>query len=71
VRLWNLFVTHPQSLDAPGNGICPLDGVVRAWSVVCTTPGTISLTMIRESDPTIYLYPAVNVVIASSAAMTA
>ena len=66
VRLWNLFVTHPQSLDAPGNGVCPLDGVVRAWSVVCTTPGTVSLTMIRESDPTIHVYPAVNVVIGTN-----
>ena len=66
VRLWNLFVTHPQSLAAPGNGVCPLDGVVRAWSVVCTTPGTVSLTMIREGDPTIYMSPAVNVVIGTN-----
>jgi hypothetical protein len=66
VRLWNLFVTHPQSLDAPSNGVCPLEGVIRAWSVVCTTPGTVSLTMIREGDPTIHMYPAVNVVIGTN-----
>jgi hypothetical protein len=66
VRLWNLFVTHPQSLAAPGNGVCPLDGVVRTWSVVCTTPGTISLTMTREGDATIYTYPAASVVIGTN-----
>lgn len=66
VRLWNLFVTYPQSLDAPSNGVCPLDGVIRAWSVVCTTPGAVSLTVIHEGDPTIYTFPAVNVVIGTN-----
>ena len=66
VRLWNLFVPYPQSLGAPGNGVCPLDGVVRAWSIVCTTPGTVSLTRIREGDPTISLSPEVSVVIGTN-----
>ena len=66
VRLWNLFAAYPQSLDPPGNGICPLDGVVRAWSVVCTAPGTVSLTMTREGDGTINVYPAMNVVIGTN-----
>ena len=70
VRLWNLFATYPQSLDAPTNGVCPLDGVVRAWSVVCTTPGWVSLTVTREGDPATHLYPSVNVVIAPTALPT-
>src|SRR5262249_11812772 len=38
VQVWNLFATYPQSLTASGHGVCPLDGTVRAWSVVCTAP---------------------------------
>jgi CubicO group peptidase (beta-lactamase class C family) len=66
VRLWNLFATYPQSLDPPGNGVCPLDGVIRAWSVVCTEPGTVSLAMMRPGDPTTYMYPAAKVVIGTN-----
>ena len=66
VRLWNLFATYPQSLRAPGNGVCPLDGVIRAWSVVCTEPGTVSLAMMRPGDPTTYMYPAAKVVIGTN-----
>ena len=66
VRLWNLFASYPQSLDPAGNGVCPLDGVVRAWSVVCTAPGTVSLTQTREGDPTVHMYPAVDVVVGTN-----
>jgi hypothetical protein len=66
VRLWNLFAAYPQSLGAPDHGVCPLDGVVRAWSVVCTEPGTISLTMTRAGDTTAHVYPAVNVVVGTN-----
>ena len=66
VRLWNLFASYPQSLDSSGSGICPLDGVVRVWSAVCTAPGTVSLTMTRAGDQTINMYPAVNVVIGTN-----
>ena len=66
VRLWNLFASYPQSLDPPGNGVCPLDGVVRAWSAVCTAPGAVSLTVTRKGDETVSAYPAVPVVIGTN-----
>jgi CubicO group peptidase (beta-lactamase class C family) len=61
VRLWNLFVAYPQSLDETSDGICPLEGVLRAWSVVSNAPGKIALTVIRKGDPKIHVQPTVEV----------
>lgn len=67
VTLWNLFASYPQSLDAPGDGVCPLDGVIRAWSVRVTQPGKIALTIIRTGDPGIHrVEPTVDVVIGTN-----
>jgi CubicO group peptidase (beta-lactamase class C family) len=64
VTLWNLFASYPQSLDAPGDGVCPLDGVIRSWSVKVNKPGKIALTIIHEGDPGIHrVEPTVDVVI--------
>jgi CubicO group peptidase (beta-lactamase class C family) len=67
VTLWNLFVSYPQSLDAPGDGVCPLDGVVRAWSVTVSKPGKIALTIIHAGDPGIHrVEPTVDVAIGTN-----
>ena len=56
----------PSSPTLPFLHRLALDGVIRAWSVVCTTPGAVSLTVIHEGDPAIYTFPAVNVVIGTN-----
>jgi CubicO group peptidase (beta-lactamase class C family) len=67
VTLWNLFASYPQSLDSPGDGVCPLDGVIRSWSVRVTKPGKIALTIIRKGDPGIHrVEPTVDVVIGTN-----
>ncbi len=67
VTLWNLFASYPQSLDSPGDGVCPLDGVIRAWSVRVSKPGKLALTIIRKGDPGIHrVEPTVDVVIGTN-----
>src|SRR5262245_25911550 len=67
VRLWNLFVAYPQSVDPPGDAMCLLDGVVRAWSVVCSAPGLVSLTVKRRDDPrTVHTHSTEKVVIGTN-----